>query len=802
MTVLFVEDYAADADLVRLCIERYAPDIELDIVPTMAEARQRLDAYAEAWLSERSRGDASAPSGTPTVPRYELVLTDLNLPDGNGLSLLAHIRSQTLPLAVVILTGTGSEESVLGALRAGADDYVAKSPDHQAALPNTLRAALEQYRQTAHRRSRTLRVLYAEPNSHDVDLTARELGRSAPHLEIQIVVSAEEVLAHFANAGSQPDVLLLDYRLPGMNAIDLVKELRQARQLDAPIVLVTGHGDEEIAREAMKLGASDYLVKVNGYLQRLPTAIESAFYRAEAARERLALQRREREFRTLAENLPDIVIRCDRAGAIRYMNPAAAALAKRSPLECAGCSLIDVCLPSGMSEVWGRGVTEALASGVGRSCESRCPREGGGARTFDAQFVPERDAGGEIESVLVIARDLTERLQMEERFRQSQKMEAIGQLSGGVAHDFNNLLTIIQGHLGLLNTDDEVPPSIAAPLREITDAVERASNLTRQLLTFSRKSAVETRVLDLRCLIADVHNMLARIVGESVSLDVSLPTEPVWVSADAGMIEQVLLNFAVNARDAMPDGGRLQIALQEVGADEITRSAPHEQRPEGRCVRLSVSDTGVGIAPEVLPQIFDPFFTTKGPGKGTGLGLATVYGIARQHKGWLDVESAPGCGATFHFYLPTSQPPEPAIASPERSSVPDQDQDGVTVLLVEDEPAVGELAKTILERQGHRVYSAETGEEALALWAEHSDEIGLLMVDMILPDKTTGSELAHTMLQTNPNLKVLYTSGYESSFLKTEVALEEGTNFLQKPYSIRHFTETVRRCLQAPVAVR
>ncbi len=354
--------------------------------------------------------------------------------------------------------------------------------------------------------------------------------------------------------------------------------------------------------------------------------------------------------------------------------------------------------------------------------------------------------------------EIAERKNIETQLRQSQKMEAIGQLAGGVAHDFNNLLTVILGQSELL-TGTTLPVEVRdAAVGDIRAAAQRATNLTRQLLVFSRQQAMTPVHVDLNAVVANVSKLLRHVIGEQIALETRVASAPLGVVADAGMLEQVLLNMAVNARDAMPRGGRLTISTARVVVTpEQARNVPGAK--VGPHARFSVSDTGGGIPDAVLAQIFEPFFSTKDPGKGTGLGLAISQGIVQQHQGWIEVGTRIGAGTTFHVYLPLNE--TEAVAAMPTMAVKKHAPGDATILVAEDEAAVRSVVQRMLTRHGYRVIEAMSGGEALALWAEHKDEVGILLTDIVMPGAIDGHELAARLLADKPNLRVVTMSGYD-----------------------------------------
>ncbi|MGB8166015.1 MAG: response regulator [Chthoniobacteraceae bacterium] len=408
------------------------------------------------------------------------------------------------------------------------------------------------------------------------------------------------------------------------------------------------------------------------------------------------------------------------------------------------------------------------------------------AEDFDLDGVPH---------ALLLIEDVTERKKMEERLRQSQKMEAIGQLAAGVAHDFNNILTVIRGHVSLQLAGTHLQGSHRASLAQVLAASERASSLTRQLLSFSRRQVAQPRALQLHQVIEQVADMLRRLLGEHVALEVACAADLPAIIGDAGNVELVLMNLAVNARDAMPGGGTLRIEASPVNFGR-SECAGFPERRRGRFMRLSVSDTGCGMPPEVLARVFEPFFTTKEVGKGTGLGLATVYGIARQHDGWIEVKSEPGLGTTFDVLFPCSTGAIEEPAAPEIESQPTIGGTE-TILAAEDEPDLRELVQVVLESAGYRVLLAASGPEALALFEEHRGEVDLLITDMMMPGGITGRDLATQLQARQPDLRVVFTSGYSSDLMGESAPSADEINFLQKPYDPDTLLRVVRTSLSA-----
>ena len=393
--------------------------------------------------------------------------------------------------------------------------------------------------------------------------------------------------------------------------------------------------------------------------------------------------------------------------------------------------------------------------------------------------------------MLSLFRDVTQQRRLEEQLRQSQKMEAIGQLAGGVAHDFNNILTVIHGHASLLGMSD-LNPTSARSAQQIMQAAERAAGLTRQLLAFSRRQLIQPKKLDMNRTVGNMTDMLGRLLGEDVTLQLNYSPSPAMVEADAGMMEQVLLNLAVNARDAMPRGGQLAIRIAVVDID-LAHVQRHPEARIGRFVCVSKSDTGCGIPSENISRIFEPFFTTKEIGKGTGLGLATVYGIIKQHLGWIEVESALGKGTTFRTYIPFIGS---TVADADKPTTQIIVRGGTeTILLVEDEQPVRELVASVLQNYGYKIWEAGSGHEAVGVWHEHKGEIDLLLTDLVMPGNMNGHELAEKLQAEQPTLKVVFTSGYSADIVGENFKLGPSLNFLQKPYHPNSLALAIRRCL-------
>jgi len=407
---------------------------------------------------------------------------------------------------------------------------------------------------------------------------------------------------------------------------------------------------------------------------------------------------------------------------------------------------------------------------------------------------------GEETCVLVAMLDITEQKKLEAQLRQSQKMDAIGQLAAGVAHDFNNLLTIIHGHASLqmsrCNHDEQTLHS----LTQVKLAADRAATLTRQLLAFSRKQVMQFRPLCLNSAIEHSQAMLRRLLGETIRLECTFERDLPPVLADSNSIGQVMMNLAVNARDAMPEGGRLHISTRRVLVTPSEASLRSEARVGEHAV-LTVADTGYGMDTTILSRIFEPFFTTKPPGKGTGLGLSTVYGIVKQHNGWMDVESAPGLGTRFHIYFAvTDEPADSAEEVVPHSPLTSMERKTETILVVEDEPVLREFVTSVLESHGYSILQAGDGVEALQIARDNNLKIDLLLTDMVMPNGVSGIHLANQLRANREGIKVLFTSGYSQELMDNAGELLTANNFLPKPFDVNRLLGTVRHCLEGSPA--
>ncbi|HLV87194.1 MAG TPA: ATP-binding protein [Candidatus Sulfotelmatobacter sp.] len=504
------------------------------------------------------------------------------------------------------------------------------------------------------------------------------------------------------------------------------------------------------------------------------------------------LRRSELNFRSLVTNAPYGICRCDSTGKLLDVNPAFLELLGYTTTEqLIGQHVYDLYADT---DQWFVLADYLRASTPFKGLGAEWKRKDGsttGVRVSGRSVTNGREEGVVFE---LFAEDVTERRALEQQLRQSQKMEAVGRLAGGIAHDFNNLLMVISGYSEFLLERLGNQPELRSPAQEIASASERASSLTRQLLAFSRKQMLAPKIVDLNTIVTENLKLLTRVIGEDIDL-VMEPETSLWpVRADSGQIEQVIMNLAVNARDAMPSGGKLTIQTSNVNLDEEYARFHAPLRP-GDYVMLALTDTGAGMDTETQSHIFEPFFTTKGP-KGTGLGLSTVYGIIKQSGGYIWVQSEVGKGTTFNIFLPrVAAIGETAAAQVPVEAEPRPVEPGTeTVLLVEDEANLRYLARQFLEKQGYNVIEAADGAVAMQIAVAHEGVIHLLLTDVIMPGMN-GRELAQRISEIRPNVKVLYMSGYTENVVGHDGTLDAGVRLLQKPFNLRDLKSKVREVL-------
>lgn len=502
---------------------------------------------------------------------------------------------------------------------------------------------------------------------------------------------------------------------------------------------------------------------------------------------------REELFKLIGENAADMIAVVNADGTRAYNSPSYERLLGYSPEELRGTVAFEQIHPEDRVKVI-QAAEEAKRSGQGKRVEYRMCHKNGSWVSLESTASVVRDANGQVQRLVIVNRDITERKQLEQQLQMAQKVEAIGRLSGGIAHDFNNLLGVIIGYTEALQKRMQPENAFREAIDEIQRAAKRAASLTQQLLAFSRKQVLEPKILDLNAVVRDMEKMLGSLIGEHIQLALALSDSLGMVKADRTQIEQVILNLAVNARDAMPEGGKLAIATSNVQMDEATPARPAYMQP-GSYVLLKVIDTGCGMSLDVQAHMFEPFFTTKGKGKGTGLGLATVYGVVKQSGGYILVSSAPGKGATFDIYLPligaraeTAKEPQALVKRPRKTEG--------TILLAEDEASLRKLTRDVLRETGYQVLEAIDAAQALEI-AKNSRAIDLLLTDVVMPGMS-GRALADALAISHPDTRVLFMSGYTDGEIAKQGVLDAGLAILHKPFTRE---ELIRRVEEALMGV-
>ena len=645
-------------------------------------------------------------------------------------------------------------------------------------------------------------MLVVEDSEADYELmlhAVRRSGFAVTAARVDREPALTEALRSFS-----PDIVLSDHALPQLSGLEVMRIIQREQQM-LPVLIVTGSIDEETAADYINAGAADYVVKQR--LHRLGPAVRRALALNVALREALdaeaALDATEQRFRSLIEHSSDVITLLDAAGTIIYSTQSLKPTLGYAAGEMTGHSVLELVHPD--QQAAATGLLDQLFADPDQVVHTdlRVRHKDGSWRDLEV-VIANRLTDPSVRALVVNYRDVTDRKQAEEslrladeRLRAVQRMEAVGRLAAGIAHDFNNLLTAILGSTDLLLEALSPDHPAREDALETRQAALRAADLTRQLLAFSRQQVLAPRVIDLNEVVRDVEKLLRRLIGEDLALRAVLADDLAAVRADPSQLEQVLVNLAVNARDAMPRGGTVTIETANVSLDGAY-VANQPLVAAGDYVMIALSDTGTGMDAATQARVFEPFFTTKARGKGTGLGLATVYGIVKQSGGYIWVYSELGIGTTFKIYLPRvagGEAAEPPIAVPVTTATLHGSE---TILVVEDQEEVRALIRKILEARGYRVLTAASGTAALQAAALHPGPIHLLLSDVVMPG-ISGREVSRLLTPTRLSMRTLYVSGYTDESIVQHGVLEPGVEFLQKPFTAEGLLRRVRELLDAPL---
>ena len=634
-----------------------------------------------------------------------------------------------------------------------------------------------------------LRVIVVEDRPDDHELLIRELERGGYAPQTVRVDTSEAFREVLAEPGWE--IIISDYVMPRFSGL-VALEILHHSGVDLPFIVISGTVGEDVAVETMRAGAHDYLMKEN--LTRLVPAVQRELREAVERREHRqvdeALEESKRRFRILSEASPQGIFLQDAAGNCLYVNSCWSEITGYTFDEAMGIGWFRILHPDDVERAaaeW-----ESFRHNGHEIFESdlRLLHANGATRWVQARVGKVSDEQGVATSYVGNLVDITDHLMFQERLLQAQKQESLGRLAGGIAHDFNNILTAIIGYAELAS--DLFPPEHAAQgrMQNIQKAAGRAADLIRQLLAFASRQVITPRVINLNSVLEEAGSLLLRLIGSHIELEMLPGSDLGAIRADPGQMQQILINLGVNARDAMPEGGKITIATRNVRLEPGLTQDNREVLP-GDYLLLEVTDTGIGISEEILQHIFEPFFTTKEIGKGTGLGLATCHGIVRQNGGHIWVQSEVGKGTSFHIYLP-----QVGEAPTEENEREDLSHLGgkETILLVEDDALLRELTAEALRAEGYAVVEAASGNEALVIATAFVEPIHLLVTDIVMP-LMNGKELAQKLLAAQPDLRILFISGYAENAVTTHGVLDSGISFLPKPFSVAGLAHKVRAVL-------
>ncbi len=639
--------------------------------------------------------------------------------------------------------------------------------------------------------SKNIRILIVEDSVDDVALIIHRLRKNNFDPNYIIVDSAETLKQELYQ--KEWDIIFSDYSMVGFNGFEALKIVREYDE-NIPFLLISGSIGEELAVQAMIMGANDYILKDN--MSRFVPSVRQALKRYEEYRKRRVAEeearRANKEWQDIFQAIGQSVVILDKEFKILSANKFTTSLTGLSEEDLKDKSCHDIFHSNGRPE--NCPMLQVLKSGKPEVEEMET-----NFGDFLLSCTPIFNDAGEIEKIIHVATDISElkaktieSSSLRDQLVRAQRMEAVGRLAGGIAHDFNNVLTVIQGNVQLAQMKAELNAELKVYLEQIFTAGERAVKLTRQLLAFSRKQAMKMRVVNLNDIITGMGKMLERLIGEDIKIDYLLNSELANILGDEGNLEQVIMNLAINARDAMPRGGTLIISTRNVSLTEGDSNLIEDYIP-GDYVRLSIKDSGTGMTEDVIRQIFEPFFTTKEKGKGTGLGLSVVYGIIKQHNGYITLDSKLNAGTEFQVFFPISKESQAVSIGQEQDRI-QYSGEGKQVLLVEDEENIRQLFTRALDKYGFKVTTAASAEDALVEFSLLNGKVDIVISDMVMPGKS-GLELAEELRIRKPGLKIILTSGYLDDKIKISEIQGKGFKFLQKPYSLLNLLDAVRDTL-------
>ena len=788
--ILLIEDEADHAELIRRALQAPGSDYDIVWARTLAEAREAM-----------------------TRSLFQLALVDFRLPDGRGDEFVAWAEGR---FPVILLTAFGNERTAVESIKAGALDYVVKSPEMFADVAHLVQRSLREWENIHERKQAEARLEginnllstmgpdFAENAHRLIELLAKETGAQMVFFasgrgKKLAAVSGWRIAEGLPVCGMcrcPACQKMLDY------AAGHFQELAQARTNPDMDRFIVVSGDQHtfvgkiICRQQEAVGIIclffERIYQPSDADRRLLSILAAALG-AEENRKRTddELRAMDGRYRQIIQTANEGIWVTDELDNLTFVNKRLADLIGYGEDELLKQPVRTFIEPVDLPDH----DFKLLLGKRGQFCqfERRLRRKDGSELLVWVSGSPLFDDVGHYRGSFAMLTDLTERRQLESQLRQAQKLDSVGQLAGGVAHDFNNILAAIMMHLSLLHQNPNLDQDTTDALKELESEAKRAANLTRQLLMFSRRSVMQMRIMDVNEVVRNLFKMLRRLLGEHIVITFDEAKDLPLVEGDTGMLEQVLLNLAVNARDAMPKGGNLAISttLSDIDAE---RAKQNSERRVGQFVCLAVADTGMGMDDAIIKRIFEPFFTTKEIGKGTGLGLPTAYGIVKQHQGWVEVTSRPGQGSTFNVFLPAKSDARRA-AELHTTPLPLLRGQG-TLLLVEDEDIVRRPIGIYLRKLGYHVIEAANGNQALALWQEHRDQIDLLYTDMVMPEGLTGLELAERLKIEKPTLQIIISSGYSTEFSAHGVTTEAGFIYLPKPSSSTIIASTVRACIE------